>query len=235
MSKKFLIVFFSVVAIVASSVPSYGKKGVKPKTLMEMLENIDWKTPEKTGEPRVDNLNDKCDKLFKGIKTMSDSLPVYSMRSIVENGDTVAIVIVDAQNRPYDSTRAKFEMVEGAAYLANVINSSTPIASEYVNLVKELPNIVKSKGLASISIISNAGKTSNKVGKLVKDFLPTIKSKYSNLSNPVKEYCDAQVKLSKDDGFLTTGFDHVPEFDPDEMPSDEELDRILEMEREARM
>lgn len=235
MMKNFLILFLSLMVIGAVSVPSYGQKDVKTKTIREMLDNIDWKTPKKTGVNSLDNLNGKCDNLFKAVRNMSDSLPVYSMRSIVENGDTTAIIIVDAQNRPYNSTDAKFEMAQGVVYLAKVMNNAMPLANEYGKLVKDLPNIVKSEGLRSISIISNAGKTSNKVGKLVKDFIPTIKAKYSNLSNPIKEYCNAQVNLSKEDGFLTTGFDHVPEFDPEEMPSDEDLDRILEMEREARM
>lgn len=204
------------------------------KDMQGWLKENQWKSPKRTGITSIDRVYDRSDKLYGSIKAMADSLPVYSLRSIVENGDTVAILVVDQYNNPYNSLSAADQVVSGGLYLASVTNEAVNLSMEYVPLVKEVPDIVKSKGFAGIGIIKDVTSASKNVGKLVKDFLPWLTETYNLRGNPIKAYSKAQASMSPDDGFVKTGFDHVPEFSPDEMPTDAELDAALEQERSNR-
>ncbi len=209
-------------------------KAQEISNIQEWVRKLDWKTPKKTGIGTVDDVYEMSDKLYESIKEMGDSLPMYSLRSIVENGDTVAIVVVDQYNKPYRSLSAASQIVSGTAYLTKITTNAIGLSTKYASLITDLPNIVKSKGLGGLKIIADATKTSKKVGKIAKEFLPQIKEAYNKRGNPIKRYCVAQSKMSEDEGFVTTGFDHVPEFGPEDMPTDEELDILLEQERKSR-
>ena len=202
--------------------------------IQEWVKKLEWKTPKATGIESIDEVYEMSDKLFKSIEEMGDSVPMYSLRSIVENGDTTAIVVVDQYNKPYNSLSAASQMVSGGAYLASVTANAVGLTVRYANLIADIPNIVKSKGLGSFKIIGDVKKTSVKVGKIAKEFMPQVKEAYRKRGNPIKAYSKAQSEMKESDGFVTTGFDHVPEFGPDDMPTDEELDLILEQERNNR-
>lgn len=201
--------------------------------LSEVLKDLKWETPKMTGIQSVDEVYELSDKLFKSVEAM-DSIPIYSLRSIVENGDTVAIVVVNQFNQPYSSLSAVTQIASGASRLATIANNAVGLSSRYVKLASELPTILKSEGFGSIKIISAVSKNSSKVAKLAKNVIPKVKDMYEKKGNPIKAYNNAQKSLGKEDGFVTTGFDHVPEFAPSDMPSDEELDMILEQERANR-
>lgn len=202
--------------------------------IQEWVKKLEWKTPKATGIESIDEVYEMSDKLFKSIEEMGDSVPMYSLRSIVENGDTTAIVVVDQYNKPYNSLSAVSQMVSGGTYLASVTANAVGLSVRYANLIADIPNIVKSKGWGSIKIIGDVKKTSVKVGKIAKEFMPQVKEAYRKRGNPIKAYSKAQSEMKESDGFVTTGFDHVPEFGPDDMPTDEELDLILEQERNNR-
>lgn len=202
--------------------------------IRDWVKKHEWKTPKTTGIKSIDDVYEMSDKLYKSIEEMGDSVPVYSLRSIVENGDTTAIIVVDQNNKPYHSLAAASQVVSGGAYLTSVTVNALNLSTRYASLLADLPNIVKSKGLESFKIIADVTKTSKKVYKLSKEFLPEVKGVYNKLGNPIKAYNKAQSKMKQSDGFVTTGFDHVPEFGPDDMPTDEELDLLLEQERNGR-
>lgn len=222
---KKLFIILSIIAIAISAT------GEETLNIREWVSKLDWKKPNKTGIKTIDDVYEMSDKLYSTIKEMGDSVPMYSLRSIVENGDTVAIVVVDQFNKPYDGLSAASQMVSGGAYLTSITAEAVSLSARYASLIVDLPNIVKSKGLGSIRIINDVTKTSKKVGKITKEFLPQVKEAYNKSGNPIKAYCAAKASMSADDGFVTTGFDHVPEFGPDDMPTDEELDLLLEQER----
>lgn len=223
--KKLLII----IALFAAACIARGED--QSINMHEWVKKLDWKTPNKTGIRTIDDVYDMSDKLYESIKVMGDSVPMYSLRSIVENGDTVAIVVVDQFNKPYNGFSAASQMIAGGAYLTSVTLNAVSLSTKYASLVTDLPNIVKSKGFKSIGIISDVTKTSKKIGKIAKDFLPKVKQAYSQRGNPIKAYCAAKASMSASDGFVTSGFDHVPEFDPEDRPSDEELDMLIEQER----
>lgn len=202
--------------------------------IRDWVKKQEWKTPKATGIKSIDDVYEMSDKLYKSIEEMGDSVPVYSLRSIVENGDTTAIIVVDQNNKPYHSLAAVSQIVSGGAYLTSVTANAVSLSARYVSLMADLPNIVKSKGLGSFKIFADVTKTSKMVYKLSKEFLPQIRETYRKRGNPIKDYNKAQSKMKASDGFVTTGFDHVPEFGPDDMPTDEELDLLLEQERSSR-
>lgn len=219
----------------ATKKPRHDKKDRDDMSIKEMIEKLEWSKPQYTGYASIDSMYKRSDDLYKAIKTMGDSVPVYSLKSIVENGDTTAILVVDQNNRPYDSFSAVEQVLLGSAHIAKITNQAGGFAKKYVDLVRDLPNIVKDDPIKSLSIISAVTKHSKKVGKLAGNFLPNIKNMYDKRGNPIKKLNEVQKSLSKEDGFVTTGFDHIPEFSPEDMPSDEELDMILEQERSGRL
>lgn len=225
--KKFL--FLVIVAFLA-----LGVQADEPLNIKQWVTNLKWKSPKRTGISSIDEVYDLSDKLYDSIKAMGDSVPMYSLKSIVENGDTVAIVVVDQFNKPYNSLSATRQIVSGSAYLTSITANAVSLAAKYVSLGANAPSIVKSKGLASIGIMKDLTSNTGKVSKIAKELLPQIKEAYSRRGNPIKAYQQAQASLSADDGFVNTGFDHVPEFDPADMPSDEELDILLNEERNNR-
>ncbi len=225
--KKTILFFFVVIF-------SLGMQAQEPLDIKKWVEGIDCKSPNRTGHKEIDDIYDQSDKFCKSIKVMGDSVPIYSLKSIVENGDTVAIIVVDQFNKPYNSLSATKQIALGSAYIGSVTAHGLNLASKYAFLATALPGILKSEGLRSIGIIKKFTSHSSKIGKLAKELMPTIKGMYERRGNPIKAYQKAQASLSPDDGFVKTGFDHVPEFDPADMPSDEELDILLNEERNNR-
>lgn len=223
-----------IILILALATALLGVRAEESLNLQEWIKTVKWKSPNRTGISSIDEVYDMSDKLYESIKMMGDSVPMYSLRSIVENGDTVAIVVVDQNNKPYQSLSAASQMVSGGAYLTSITANAVSLSAKYVTLIADLPNIVKSRGLASIGITKDVISTSKKVGKISKDLLPKLKDAYKKRGNPIKAYREAQSSMSADDGFVTTGFDQVPEFEPEDMPSDEELDILLQQERSSR-
>ncbi len=203
-------------------------------SIQQMISKLNWKKPALTGYASIDSMYERSDMLYKAIKTMGDSVPIYSLRAIVENGDTTAILVVDQNNRPYSSFSAVDQIVLGSTHIASVTMQAAGLASKYATLIPDLPNIIKADPLKSVSLISGVTKHSKQIGKLAGNFLPNIKNMYEKRGNPIKKYNEVQKSLSKEDGFVTTGFDHIPEFTPEDMPSDEELDMILDQERSGR-
>ncbi len=225
--KKFLMIL----TIMAFFVQTKAQENLN---IRDWVKKLEWKTPKTTGIKSIDDVYDMSEKLYKSIEEMGDSVPMYSLRSIVENGDTTAIVVVDQYNKPYSSLSAASQIVSGGAYITSITANAVGLSVQYAKLLTDIPNIVKSKGLGSFKIIGDVRKNSAKVGKIAKEFLPQLKEAYSKRGNPIKAYSRAQSKMKESDGFVTTGFDHVPEFGPDDMPTDEELDLLLEQERGSR-
>lgn len=229
--KKALLIIIAFITVLSVSAQRKKNEG---KSFSQMIEDLKWRTPSRTGFSSIDDMYEKSEDLYKSVKAMGDSVPMYSLRAIVENGDTTAILVVDQNNQPYDSFSATKQIFAGSSYLTSVTANAVGLSTQYVKLVADLPNIVVSNPLKSISIIAAVTKHSKMVGKLAKDFLPQVKEMYESRGNPIKRYNEMQKSLSKEDGFVTTGFDHVPEFSPEDMPSDEDIDRILEQERADR-
>jgi len=207
----------------------------EPLNIREWINKVEWKSPKRTGISSIDEVYEMSDQLYKSIKEMGDSVPMYSLRSIVENNDTVAIVVVDQNSKPYNSLSAVSQMVSGGAHLTSITANAIGLTAKYGSLVKDVQNIAKSRGLMeSLRIAKDVIGSSKKIGKITKDFLPRLREAYNKRGNPIKAYQKAQASLSPDDGFVNTGFDQVPEFEPEDMPSDEELDILLEQERSNR-
>lgn len=228
--KRLTLIALLLLTIISGSVEAKNDK----KDMSRWLTEHPWKQRKRTGINTVDGLYDKTDKLVRSIQSMADSLPMYSLRSIVNNGDTVAIVVVDQHNNLYNSLSAANQYISGGLYLTNITANAADLLVQYLSLLKDLPSIVKSKGFGSVKIISDVTSASNYVRSLVKDFLPWVKESYNRRGNPIKAYAKAQAEMSPDDGFVNTGFDHVPEFSPDDMPTDAELDAALAQERSNR-
>lgn len=206
----------------------------EPTSMQEWLKSIEWNSPKRTGVASIDDLYDQSDKLYMAVKNMSDSVPMYSLRSIVENGDTVAIVVVDQNNKPYQSSSAATQMIKGGLYLTSLTAQGLQIPLKYASLATDIPNIIKVLGFGSIRAGKDFFNSQKKVGKIFKEIMPQLKDFYNKRGNPIKEYAKASSEMSADGGFVTEGFDNVPSFDPEDMPSDEELDIILEQERQNR-
>lgn len=206
-------------------------------TLASLLEELDYKSPKRSGITSLDDLYDSSDLLHSNLTQLRDSLPIYSLRSIVNDGDTTAIIVVDQNGKPYDSFSATGQIVEGSLRLTAITANAVSLAASYVKVVTDLPSIATSgikNPLAIPGIISTAGKHSGKMGKLAKNILPAIKDLYDRRGNPIKALAEVSQGMDKEDGFVTSGFGDVPEFSPEQMPSDEELELLLEQERSRR-
>ncbi len=174
---------FSLILFLAAFI---GLRAEEPTNMQEWIKSIEWKSPKRTGVTSIDDLYDQSDKLFMAVKNMSDSVPMYSLRSIVENGDTVAIIVVDQNNKPYQSHSAATQMVEGGLYLTALTTQGLQLPLKYASMAKDIPNIVKSLGLGSIRAGKDFFSTQKKVGKIYKEIIPQIKDFYSKRGNPIK-------------------------------------------------
>lgn len=205
-----------------------------PFDMQQWVKDLQWESPKRTGIKEIDNLYDQADQLYLSVKHMADSVPVYSMRSIVENGDTVAILVVNQFYEPYDSWSAAEQWVTASKFLKEITDEAADLAGKYKQAGSNVTQIFKKLGFKAIPAGKDFTKVSGKVGKITKDFIPNMKKLYAQRGNPINDYQKASSKMTPEEGFVNTGFDHVPEFDPDNMPTDEELDKILALEREHR-
>lgn len=227
---KKLIVILCCLSVAVMELPAQ-----EPAHLLERVRKIGWSSPKRTGIQSLDEVYSLSDELYRSIGDMATNLPMYSLRSILDSrGDTVAILVVDQFNRPYDSFSAFEQWSSGLTHLTNIATNATALCAKYVNLSKDLPGIVGNQGFKSIGILNDLRKNSGKVTKMTTELIPMLKEAYTKRGNRLKEYRKAQSALTPDDGFVTTGFDHIPEFDPADMPSDAELDIILAQERSRR-
>lgn len=232
--KKIAIILFAVLVGLSSAMAKKEAPGAQPKSFAQKLEEIKWKPMSSIGVESADKLFESSNLFYKSIESMHTNLPIYSLKAIVENGDTTAIVVVDQFNKPFASGSAVMQIVQGGAHLTAVTASGVSLVSNYAGLIKDLPSLLKDNPLLAITAGKKVADCSKKIGKLTKEFLPELKDMYEKRGNPIKEYSKAQAALTKDDGFITTGFGGVPEFDPADLPSDEELEMLLEQERSAR-
>lgn len=233
-----IIALAALVLISAVAVNAQKQKAQNSETtLAALIDDIDYKSPKRSGISSIDALYDSSDALYAELVELRDSLPVYSMRSIVNNGDTTAILVVDQNGKPYDSFSATTQIVEGALRITTVSASALALAAQYPNVILDLPKIAKDNiknPLAIAGVLKTASSHSGKMGKIAKNLLPAVKDLYERRGNPIKKLAEVSKGMSKEDGFVTTGFSDIPEFSPEMMPTDEELEMALELERAGR-
>ena len=238
--KKSVYIFTLLALVLASAFSSMAKKSENKSsetTLAAMLDELDYTSPKRSGIESLDKMYDSSDQLYASLVVLRDSLPVYSLRSIVNDGDTTAILVVDQNGKPYNSFSAASQIVNGTLMITTVTANGASLALQYASVAASVPSIVKDhikNPLAIPGIVKTATNHSKKVGKIAKNILPAFKDLYERRGNPIKQLAEVSKGMSKEDGFVTSGFSDIPEFSPEQMPSDEELDMLLEQERAGR-
>lgn len=224
--KKILLLIVAILIIAPVSVEAKKKKKEKKQmTLTEMIESIEWDRPEKTGKP-IDELYDEGDKFYATIATLTDSVPIYEIKRVINaEGDTV-LAPVDKEGHIRSGLDATNQSLAGVNYLLTVVNNSLTLSTQLMSHATDILT-----DAASAKFGNKEAKARVKANGQMKNFVkifPIMLKAVKEQSRLMKLYREEATKLTADDKGVTTlpGYD-TDSFEIFENASEEELAAAL--------
>ena len=197
------------------------RRRLNPQEIIGDIKAIEWVRPARTGE-KIDEMYDDADKFFKMVKSVEDSVPIYTIRLVVsESGDSI-LAPVDNRGKIKHRKESWEQVGKSVMYGTDVSLQGTLLATDMITFGPEI---------LAISLLGPSDqKAANKqISKGVKAF-KLLKELIDSQNNMMKKYMEINYNLSSGNVDVETMNDLNINFDDAMVMSDEELEAWLEQE-----
>lgn len=197
------------------------RRRLNPQEIIGDIKAIEWVRPARTGE-KIDEMYDDADKFFKMVKSVEDSVPIYTIRLVVsESGDSI-LAPVDNRGKIKHRKESWEQVGKSVMYGTDVSLQGTLLATDMITFGPEI---------LAISLLGPSDqKVANKqISKGVKAF-KLLKELIDSQNNMMKKYMEINYNLSSGNVDVETMNDLNINFDDAMVMSDEELEAWLEQE-----